>query len=318
MKIAVMIVNMGGPDSLEAVEPYLYNIFKDPDIIDIPLPEFLRRRFVRWLSGRRAPKSREIYAKIGGRSPLNDITDQQALLLEKALNNCDKATFRVFTAMRYWFPLVEDVWQKICSQGFEKLIVVSLYPFYSTTTAGSLEKLIQRLNKAGDYPLENLQFIGSFGNHPLFIKAMIEQIRTSLSGKEQNLLFSAHSIPMRRIKGGDPYQQEIEQAVKQISEQLPSGIRVHLSYQSKVGPIAWLGPATADAIKTLAKNKVKDLLVYPLGFVSDNSETIYEIDILYKDLAFAAGMTTFTKIDALNDDPLFIDALKNIVMERCE
>ena len=130
MRIAVMIVNMGGPDSLEAVGPYLYNIFKDPDIIDIPLPGFLRERFVRWLSEKREPKSRAIFEKIGGKTPLNEITNEQGTLLEAKLNLSDNIKYKVFPAMRYWYPLMTEVWQQIVSEDFKKLIIISLYPYY--------------------------------------------------------------------------------------------------------------------------------------------------------------------------------------------
>ena len=176
MKVAVIISNMGGPDSLEAVEPYLFNIFSDPDIIDIPLPAPLRKRFVRWVAGKRAPKSIEIYRQIGGRSPLLDITQNQAQLLEATLNWNDAMNFRVFPAMRYWHPFVEDVWNEIASGGFDKLVVLSMYPFYSTTTAGSLVKLVERLNRDGDFSRDDLLIIDRYGDHPAFINAVVEQI----------------------------------------------------------------------------------------------------------------------------------------------
>jgi len=317
MKTAVIISNMGGPHELDAVECYLYNIFMDPDIIDIPLPGFLRRKFIAWFAKKRAPESTEIYRKIGGKTPLTDITYKQAELLDSKLNTNGNSGFKVFAAMRYWYPFVEEVWEKIIKEGYEQLIIVTLYPYYSTTTTGSLVSLINRLNKDKTFPDENITIIDRYGAHPLFIKAMVERINKELNDTGyKNLMLSAHSIPMKRIKKGDPYRDEIERSVKLIQKQLPNDIKVHLCYQSKVGPIEWLSPQTDEMVVKLAEQGVKDLLVYPLGFVADNSETIYEIGMLYKDLAEQKGITNFKRIDALNTDPIFIDALTDLILTR--
>jgi ferrochelatase len=323
MKIALMISNMGGPDSLEAVEPYLKNIFNDPDIIDIPLPGPLRRRFVNWLAGRRGPESRDIYRQIGGKSPLLDITNGQADLLGKALNHGDGPRYEIFPAMRYWHPLVEDVWERILVGGFDRVVVLSLYPFYSTATGGSLVNLIGRLNKKRRIDGDKLCVIDRFGAHPAFIRAMAEQIsrflaeHSLLDREAVHLLFSAHSIPVRRVKKGDPYLDEIRAAVGALGELVPANVRLHLSFQSKIGPIKWLEPATPDKIDELAGQGVRELVVYPLGFVADNSETLYELDILYADHAKERGIEQFLRIEALNTDELFVEALAQVVREKC-
>jgi ferrochelatase len=324
MKVAVIISNMGGPDSLEAVEPYLYNIFSDPDIIDIPLPAPLRKRFVRWFAGKRAPKSVGIYRQIGDRSPLLDITQNQAQLLEAALNRNGTTDFRVFPAMRYWHPFVEVVWSEIVSGGFDKLVVLSMYPFYSSTTTGSLVNLVERLNRDSDFSRDDLLIIDRYGDHPAFINAMVEQIlrflvKEAIHDREHmNVLCSVHSIPARRVKKGDPYRAEVERAVEAIQKRLPENVRLDLAFQSKIGPIKWLEPATPDKIDELAARGVRELVAYPLGFVADNSETLYEIGILYKNRALAKGIEHFYRIDALNTDALFIDALDQIVMEKID
>ncbi len=322
MEIAVIVANMGGPDSLEAIESYLFNIFLDPDIIDIPLPGKLRKRFARWLAHKRTPESTEIYKQIGGKSPLLDITQQQASLLEKRLNADNAATFKVYPAMRYWHPLVEDVWRTIVQEGFQKLIVVTLYPFYSTATTGSLIKLVERLNANKDFEEDDLLIIDRFGNHPAFIRAMVEQIKGALSDNHEiqynDILLSAHSIPMRRIKRGDPYRKEIERVIETIRSQLPDNLQVHHSYQSKIGPVKWLGPATPEKIDELAGKGVKNLLVYPLGFVADNSETVYEMDLLYKKQAKEKGIDGFNRIEALNTNDLFIGSLKEVILGKID
>jgi ferrochelatase len=319
MKTAVIISNMGGPHSLDSVERYLYNIFMDPDIIDIPLPGFLRKRFIAWFAKKRAPESTEIYRKIGGKTPLTDITNQQATLLEGKLNESGLNQFKVFVAMRYWYPFVEETWEEVIKQGFKKLIIVTLYPFYSTTTTGSLVSLIKRLNVNNTFPEENITIIDRYGDHPMFIKGIVNQILETLAeskGLFRDLMLSAHSIPMARIKKGDPYRDEIEKTVALIKEQLPADIQVHLCYQSKVGPIQWLSPQTDDTVIKLAEQGLKNLLAYPLGFVADNSETIYEIGMLYKDLAEEKGITNFKRIDSLNTRPEFIDTLSDVVLTR--
>ena len=319
MKTAVITSNMGGPDSLEAVEPYLINIFSDPDIVDIPFPGFLRKRFARWLAEKRSPESREIYSKIGGKTPLTEITKHQAGLLEKALNHEDDGPYKVFPAMRYWHPFVEDVWQEINESDFSNIIVLSLYPFYSTTTTGSLEKLLYRLLPASRFEKDNIRIITRFGNYPGFIDAVVLQIKRIMIEEKntpyKHLLLSPHSIPVKRIKNGDPYKAEIEEACKLISDRLPE-IEVHLAYQSKIGPVKWLSPSTPDKIAELAQKGVKDLLVYPLGFVADNSETIYEIGMLYKEFAYKMGIRNFKRIDALNTDEIFIRVMKEIILSR--
>ena len=317
MKTAVIISNMGGPHELDAVECYLYNIFIDPDIIDVPLPGFLRKKFIAWFAKKRAPESTEIYRKIGGKTPLTDITNQQAELLEKQLNSKGICEFKVFVAMRYWYPFVEEAWKAVIEQGFKQLIIVTLYPYYSTTTTGSLVSLINRLNAKKTFSDENITIIDRYGDHPLFIKAIAEQINEELKKHfYQDLMLSAHSIPMRRIKKGDPYRDEIEKAVALIKKQLPGNINVHLCYQSKVGPIEWLSPQTDETVIKLAEQGGKKLLVYPLGFVADNSETIYEIGMLYKDLALEKGISDFKRIDALNTCSGFIDTLADVVLTR--
>ncbi|MFH1007281.1 MAG: ferrochelatase [Candidatus Latescibacterota bacterium] len=320
MKTAVLLSNMGGPDSLEAVEPYLTHIFLDPDIIDLPMPGMLRKRFARWLAHKRAPESTEIYRQIGGRTPLLEITKQQATLLENSLNAIKPDQFSVFVAMRYWHPFLEDVLREIVAQGITRLILVSLYPFYTRATTQYLAKLPESLTAAGAFAENHLQIVDRFSDHPAFLQAMAQQIKDALSAHPNmgfnDLLFSAHSIPLRDIKKGDPYRDEIEAAVSALKPLLPEDLRLHLSYQSKIGPVKWLAPATPDKIGELAAQGVRNLLVYPLGFVADNSETIYEIAILYGNLARALGIEHFVCIEALNANALFIDGLKEIILDR--
>lgn len=324
MKTAVVIANMGGPDSLDCVEDYLTNVFRDPAIIDIPLPGPLRERFARWLAKKRTPKTVRIFEHIGGKTPLTEITRRQAELLENNLNTAGLGAFRVFPAMRYWHPLLEDVWRDIAGDGFERLIVVSLFPYYSYAMSGSLFDLVKRLNGNGDFTNDNLVLVERFGSHPAFVEAMAADINAALAGLENpdgettHLILSAHSVPLRSIKKGDPYKDEIEASVNAVKRLLPENVSVHLTYQSKIGPVKWLGPFTTDKIAELAGRGVKRLCVYPLGHVADNSETLYELGMLLRDLAVESGIDSYNRIDALNAGALFIDALTRIVLEEIE
>jgi len=322
MKTAVVIANMGGPDSLDCVEDYLTNVFSDPAIIDIPMPGPVRARFARWLAKKRAPKTVGIFEHIGGKTPLTEITRQQAELLEKSLNAAGRGEFRVFPAMRYWHPLLEDVWRDIAAEGCDRLAVVSLFPYYSHAMSGSLFDLVKRLNKNGGFTGGNLVLVERFGSQPAFLKAMAADINAGLAGPENprgetaHVILSAHSVPLRSIKKGDPYKGEIEASVDAVKRLLPENVSVHLTYQSKIGPVKWLGPFTTDKIAELAEKGVKRLFVYPLGHVADNSETLYELGMLLKDFALERGIDSYHRIDALNTGPLFIDALTQIVLDR--
>ncbi len=321
MNVAVILVNMGGPDSLEAVEPYLFRIFKDPDIIDIPLPQFLRIPLVRFLARKRAPESQKIYQKIGGKSPLLDITKKQAQALQKELKQQNIHQFQVYTAMRYWHPLLEDVWQTVHQKNYDQIVVLSLYPFFSTTTSGSIINEVRRLKEKFKTKAEVL-LVERFGAHPLFIESMVTHLKQHLPAKAENddplhILFSAHSIPLKRVQRGDPYFDEVKQALELLRKYFPEEqVKFHLAFQSKVGPIAWLSPATPEKIEELASQGVKKLYVFPLGFVAENSETLFEIGMLYRDLALQKGIQQFVRIEALNTQPQFIKALTQIVIEK--
>jgi len=317
MKTAVIICNMGGPNKLDDVQQYLTNIFEDPAIINYPVGQFIRNKFAAALAKSRVEESKEIYRKLGGKTPLLDITNQQCTALEKSLNIENSNSFSVLPAMRYWHPFIEETWQKVAADSFDKIVFVSLYPFYSFTTSGSLLTEVSKMNKKFPDTANKTVCVDRFGSHPKFIEAMAAEINKALKANPayKDLLLSAHSIPMRSIKKGDPYRKEIGETVDLLKKQLPSDINVHLAFQSKVGPVEWLGPATDDKIAGLAENGVKKLLAYPLGFIADNSETIYEIGMLYGDLASKKGITDFKRIDSLNSNPIFIEALKSLVLE---
>jgi protoporphyrin/coproporphyrin ferrochelatase len=333
MKTAVLLINMGGPDSLNDVEPYLANIFKDPNIFSIPLGPF-RKSFAKWFAHRRATKSKKIYESIGGKSPLLSIAQKQSELLERALITVEPHEYFVFTAMRYWNPYVADVWAGILQQGFERIICVSMYPFFSLTTTTGIEQEIKSLQKQycpdwsyhcvqGGQPVtstpHSITFIDRMGNHPLFLSGVLNQVlwahqMAQSEGKAfHHLVFSVHSIPVKSVQNGDTYQIEVEQALYKLMTEIPTELNVYLGYQSKLGPVEWLSPSTEDLLISLGKRGVKDVMMYPLGFVADNSETIYEIAQEYAQLAKQNGIERFETIPALNDNTHFIRLLSEIV-----
>ncbi len=319
MNIAVILGNMGGPNSLNEVEAFLTNIFRDPAIIDIPAPAVFRHFLARKIAASRLEESKSIYRKLGGKTPLNELAEQQAQALSRLLSKSTEHRFTVYTAMRYWRPLLKDVWAEVRQKEYDKIIFVSMYPFYSTTTTGSFEAFFKRINH---HPADGqFHFIDRYSDEELFVAAVAEQINDAFENsnskdRPKHLLFSAHSIPFKRIRKGDPYEQEVRQAVEKIKALLPPDVHTHLAFQSKVGPVKWLSPATDETIRGLAAQKVEELFVYPLGFVADNSETVYEIGMLYKELAEASGIRYFHRIEALNTHPRYMQLLEKLVLNK--
>ena len=323
MKVAVLISNMGGPNSLEAVEPFLFEIFNDSHIIDIALPSFVRRRLARFIARKRKNESIEILRKLGGKTPLHKIMRQQAKALQSALNSQtgDGSKFTVWPANRYSHPSLEDVLFSIREEGYERIVVVSMYPFFATSTSGSIAGEIKRLQNKFGISAQTLLYIDRFGNRTAFVRAMAKHIREHIGNEppvdeKAHLLLSAHSVPQRHLDKGDPYFEEVRQTVNHLQKELPDWLEVHLAFQSKIGPVKWLEPSSAAKIRQLAMAGIKKLFVYPLGFVADNSETVYEIGMLYRDLALQNGIKEFVRIEALNVRPDFINVLSEVVLEH--
>lgn len=311
-KTAVLLLQMGGPDSLESVEPFLYNLFSDREIIKIG-PAFLQPFIARMIVKRRAPKSADNYRQIGGKSPLRELTEQQATALETTLGE----SYRCFVAMRYWHPFAAEALTAIQKDGIKKIIAVSLYPHYSRATSGSSFNDLERSLKKCSCTFE-VRYVRQFFDHPIYIKALVEKIEQSLAKFQERskvqLFFSAHSLPQSFIAEGDPYLDHIQITVKLVMAQL-SDISHHLAFQSRAGPVKWLEPSTGDKLKELAAAGHTDILVVPLSFVSDHIETLHEIDIEYQEVAHHLGITNFRRMESLNSSPLFIKCLSELVLE---
>ncbi|NOZ25593.1 MAG: ferrochelatase [Nitrospirae bacterium] len=317
-KTGVVLLNLGGPDTLGAVRPFLYNLFSDRGIIPLG-PAFMQRPLAWLISVLRAKKARDAYARIGGGSPLLRITRQQADALMEALN--EEGDFRVYVGMRYWHPFIEDAVGQALKDGVRRLVGLSLYPHYSRATTGSTrERFDDAVVRAG---IESV-FVDSWYDHPLYVDALAGTIEEGLSGYDGDgvhLLFSAHSLPVSFIDDGDPYVDEIRGTVEAVVGRLraKAGISIpyHIGYQSRSGPVKWLEPSTEDVIVELAGKGVGSILVVPVSFVSDHVETLYEIDILYRGLAEQHG-TDLRRVPSLNTRPLFISALKDLVTRATE
>ena len=328
--IGVILLNLGGPDSIQAVKPFLYNLFSDRQIIRLG-PSFMQQPLAWLISATRSKKTEQYYKLIGGKSPILEITTAQAKALDELLNGrgdknrelSGSMSFRVYTGMRYWRPFIEDAVLQMQKDGIKKVIALSLYPQYSIATSGSS---FSKFNEVASHFQMETACVESWYNHPLYIEALVDVIKKGIESfnissliphpssfiDDVHVLFSAHSLPQKIIDQGDPY---VDQTMGTIHEVLKKiEIKWHLSYQSKSGPVKWLAPSTEDKIQELAKEGVRNILMVPISFVSDHIETLYEIDILYKNLAGKLEVQ-MKRTESLNTHPVFIEALKDIVLK---
>lgn len=327
-KVGILLLNLGGPDSLEAVRPFLFNLFSDREIIRLG-PSFLQKPLAYLISTLRHKKTESYYKLIEGKSPILEITQRQAKALEKVLNDSlltihNSRSFKVFIGMRYWHPLIEEVVPEIHHQGIKRVLALGLYPHYSVATTGS--SFSKMKDVVSRFPIDVFT-ISSWHDNPLYIDSLVESIKKGLDNfgtsasnlhplsNDVHILFSAHSLPKKFIEEGDPYLEHIRGTINEITKRIK--ITWDLSFQSKSGPVEWLEPSTDEMIKELAGRGVKNLLVVPISFVSDHIETLYEIDILYKRMAESLGMR-LRRTESLNASPLFISALSGIVKKGVE
>ncbi len=322
-RVGVLLLNLGGPEKLEDVYLFLYNLFADPEIIRLPIP-FLQKPIASLIAASRAPISQENYRQIGGGSPLRQITNEQGENIENALQRRG-IDAKVYVGMRYWHPYTSEAIAQIKQDGITRLVVLPLYPQYSISTSGSSLKQLDDI-WANDPELKAIERIDiqSWYDRTGYIRAMNELIDAKLQESDNpenvHIFFSAHGVPVKYVtKYGDPYQAEMENCVDGIMKALRRDYQRYnahtLAYQSRVGPVEWLQPYTEEAIKNLAKRGVNDLLVVPISFVSEHIETLQEIDIEYREVAEEAGIHHFGRVPALNSHPIFINDLAELVME---
>ncbi len=315
-KISVVLFQLGGPDSSAAVEPFLYNLFCDPDIIDFFGAWFARRPLARWIARKRAGVVRAHYDAIGGHSPIRRLTERQARALEAALApDCDA---RCVIAMRYWNPLTAEAVAEVNASGAEELVLLPLYPQYSFATSSSSLKEWKRLyNPNGNPPRAHV--IEKFFDHPLYIQSIAENIALTLthfdSPDRAHIVFSAHGLPLSLIERGDPYAKHVEETVRLVMQHGAWKNAHTLCYQSKVGRRKWLTPSLTETIENLARSGEKRLLVVPIAFVTEHIETLHEINIEAREEAHKLGVEQFEMMPAVGDSPTFISALADLVLK---
>ncbi len=312
MKLGVVLFQLGGPDSLDAIEPFLYNLFCDPDIIDFPFARIARQPLAKLISTTRAKHVAHHYAEIGGKSPILEFTLRQAKALEVDLRRDFDA--RVAVAMRYWKPFTGEAIGAMERHAPDEIVLLPLYPQYSRTTTGSSLNEWNRLWKRSDPPVTAIR---EFYEDAAYLDAVAEMVNRSLAQfadpADVDMIFSAHSVPVAVVQKGDPYQRQIERTVDLVWQRGGWPGRRHLCYQSKVGASKWLTPSMHETVKRMAAEGRKHLLVVPISFVSDHVETLHEIDIEHREQAHALGIADFRMAPGLNDSPSFIRALGGLV-----
>jgi ferrochelatase len=310
-RLAIVLMNLGGPDRAAAVEPFLFNLFSDPAIIALPNP--MRWLMAKLIARRRAPIARQIYAKIDHASPLLPNTEAQARAIEAALGE----DARVFIAMRYWHPFADETARAVKAYAPDEIVLLPLYPqFSSTTTASSLADWHRAARRAGF--VAPARAVCCAPDEPGFIAALAASIETALAAWPRGigaprLLLSAHGLPQRTIARGDPYQSQVEMTAAALRRAISAPeLDSVVCYQSRVGPLAWLGPPTDAEIRRAGAEK-RGLVVAPIAFVSEHSETLVELDIEYRHLATQSGVPHYVRVPTVGTAPRYIAGLARLV-----
>jgi len=316
-RIGVLLFNLGGPETLEDVRPFLFNLFADPDIIRLPW-RALQKPLAWLISAQRQKKSRSYYEQIGGGSPLRQITEEQARALEQSLA-ARNINARAYIGMRYWNPFIEEALDQIRRDEIDHLVILPLYPQFSVSTTGSSLNRLRAISEETGLRLPPTSVICSWEADSNYIDAMAAAALEELAHfpdqdpSQTHILFSAHSVPVRYIDEGDPYLDQTKRTVELVMERLGTHRPHTLSFQSKVGPVEWLTPATNETIPRLAGEGVSQLMLVPVSFVSEHSETLYEMDILYRDAAAQSGIPHYRRVPTMNCRADFIEALATLV-----
>jgi ferrochelatase len=311
-RVGVVLFQLGGPDTPQAIEPFLFNLFCDPDIIDFPFARIGRKPLAKLISTARAKKVQHHYSAIGGASPIRRFTEQQADALENRLR-ADGIDAHCFVAMRYWHPFTAEAVEQVRAANCDEVVLLPLYPQYSSTTTGSGLNEWRRLFRDN----VRVQAIKTFYRHPLYLDTVVEKIDEALARFPESgcpeVVFSAHSVPVSVIAKGDPYQRHIEETVELVMRRGGWRNRHRLCYQSKVGASKWLQPSLHRTIRDLGAERIREVCVVPIAFVSDHVETLGEIDHEAREEAAELGIQQFEMTSGLNDSPTFIAALADLV-----
>jgi len=318
--VGVLLFNMGGPGTLDEVEPFLVNLFSDRDIIELPMGAMLQPVVARIIAKARGNGVRRNYASIGGGSPQLRLTRAQAMALNDRLDRVTGRRHIVEIAMRYWQPDTETALQRLASEGVTRIVTITLYPHYSRATTGSsrreLERVLAQPQWQGRFDVSH---VDAYPDHPLYLDAMADTVRRALDSfpahrrDKVTVLFSAHGLPKKFVDDGDPYVEHTHRTVQGILDRVAMPNNHVIGFQSRTGPVTWIGPGTEQVLHDLGRQGVKEVLMVPVSFVSDHIETLYEVDQLFRDDALEAGIVDYRRSDALNTHPLYIEALAELV-----
>jgi len=316
MKPGVLLFNLGGPERLSDVKPFLYRLFSDPEIVRVKWTP-LRKALAYTIATVRHKTSKGYYRQIGGGSPLRRLTEEQARALAAKLKSRGRDV-QTFVGMCTWHPFLDEAVEDIQRSDVDHLVILPLFPQYSVTTTGSGFAVLRRLLDRGLASKKlHIQWIRSWPDQPTYVEsfanAISRELRNFADPSKVHILFSAHSIPERYVREGDPYLEQTKKTVELVMDRIERRNPYQLSFQSKIGPVKWLEPFTSDVITALGKQGVRDVLVVPISFVSEHIETLYELDILFQKIAQEARIQNFRRVPALNSDPTFIQALAEIV-----
>lgn len=327
--VGVVLLNLGGPETQEDVQPFLYNLFMDPAIIDLPVGGVFRHWLAKLIAKTRSRSVREDYEAIGGGSPINRLTREQSADLQALLNErygeATGADFRTYIAMRYWRPFSEEAARRMQEDDVDKVVLLPLYPQYSKTTTGASLVYWEALQEEGEIPTWPTTVVQEYAANPKYIQALSERIDEGLQRFEKDvrsdvqLVFSAHGTPLKEMKERrDPYCCLVHSTVDQVMKHRGHDRPYHVAFQSKVGPAEWLTPSTLDKLDDLAEQGRQAILVVPVAFVTDHIETSYELDIEAREEAEEAGVRHFEVTSGLNSHPLFIEALAEATVAQIQ
>jgi ferrochelatase len=321
--LGVVLLNLGGPDNLAAVEPFLRNLFADPDVIQLPaLMRPFQPLLARLIAQSRGPKARAAYEQIGGRSPIADESEAQAAGVAAALEPYGVRAHGV-VAMGCWHPFSNEAVARLAALGITRAVAVPLFPHFSRSTTGSsfvaLDRAVAEAAKAGTH-LE-LARVERYPTAPGYLDALVDRVRAAAAlvphadRATVPVLFSAHGLPEAYIQRGDPYLDEIRMTVAAVTQRLGLGERARLCFQSRVGPQKWLGPTTEETLEGVARAGYRSVVVVPVAFTGEHIETLQEIDIVYKELAEKAGISCFARARTVGTHPAFLGALAELTLE---
>lgn len=313
-RIAIVLFNLGGPDNTNNIRPFLRNLFSDKAIIE--LPWFMRLPIAFLISTLRAPKAKPLYELMGGYSPLLENTRKQAEAIEKSVSNIfPNDTIKTFISMRYWKPFAKDAAKELDEFNPDEIVLLPLYPQYSRTTTGSSIDDWKRHSKINAKEIRNFPTLSGFVSAA--VRSIINEWDRLENPQKVRVLFSAHGLPQKIIDDGDPYEREVIESANAIKAILPPHFETVVCYQSKVGPLKWLGPSTEDEIIRAARDKI-GIILYPIAFVSNHIETLVELDFEYKELAHKLGVPFFGRGDTVNCDSDFIDSLAKLIADKID